>query len=147
MFRFPLHLSAELLCKTSPDWFVTSPASPERGRGTGTGDLNHQQSLTPGQICPSHPPRCPWDNRGTGEAGAATPLTTRLPGGSRGLMTLVSAVWLDLVQAGGPRQRGSTRRCEVIEARIRLGYPYGCQLGIATPDGNVGKRVSSVWSR
>ena len=48
----------------------------------------------------------------------------------------VSARWLREVTEGTPHHpyRGESRRCEVVRSRIRLGYPFGWQLGITTPE-------------
>lgn len=48
----------------------------------------------------------------------------------------VSARWLDEVadENTPPLRRAESRRCEVVRARICLGYPYAWQLGMATPD-------------
>ena len=48
-----------------------------------------------------------------------------------------SACWLSAMRAhssSSGHHSGRSRRCEVVTARIRLGYPYGWQLGIATSD-------------
>ena len=49
----------------------------------------------------------------------------------------LSARWLGEMQEGDGEQqvrRGVSRRCEVVRSRIRLGYPYAWQIGIATTE-------------
>ena len=51
-------------------------------------------------------------------------------------MHSASRSWLATVTAGDEQDntRGLSRRCEVVRARIRLGYPYGWEIGLATPE-------------
>ena len=48
----------------------------------------------------------------------------------------ISVRWLGEVARGNPclPRPAETRRLEVVRSRIRLGYPYAWELGIATPD-------------
>ena len=53
--------------------------------------------------------------------------------------TSASVRWLGEVSAAAstyPPSTQPTTRCEVVAARIRLGYPYGWQIGIVTQEGN-----------
>ena len=54
--------------------------------------------------------------------------------------TSASVRWLGEVSAAAstypPSTQPRTRKCEVVAARIRLGYPYGWQIGIVTQEGN-----------